>query len=134
MNAQRITSAKFIWLRAPMTSAPIIPNRINAYIANAESLVKSHISISKFMPRWERDKLLDLSSLILRSHCSADDGQNGNAVGGNENRPLDPNSFTLMLDQLWKQIKDGDAQSINGMEQDTEENKNLENPILINIV
>jgi hypothetical protein len=69
---------------------------------------------------------------MLPSQRRADDSQNGNAISGQENRPLDPNGLALMLDQFWKQVKDGDAQSINGMEQNTKENKYLESPILVN--
>ena len=63
MKAQRITSAKFIWVRAPMISAPIRPNRIKPYIASAESRVKSHISISKLSPRCERDRVRDFAAM-----------------------------------------------------------------------
>jgi hypothetical protein len=103
-----------------------------AYIARAESLVKSHINVSKFMPRREKVKFLDLGSLILPSQSSFDNDQSGNTIDGEENRPLDPNGFALMLDQFGEQVKDGDAQSINGVEQHTKENKDLEDPILVN--
>ena len=79
-------------------------------MANAVRRVNNHINVSKFMPRWERVKFLDLGSLMLPSQRSADDSQNGNAKGRQENRPLDPNGFAMMFDQFWKQVKDGDAQ------------------------
>jgi hypothetical protein len=103
-----------------------------AYIARAESLVKSHINVSKFMPRLERDKFLDFESFMLSSHRSFYDHKNGNAIDRQENRPFDPHGFMLMLDQFREQVKDGDAQSINGVEEHTKENKYLENPILVN--
>jgi hypothetical protein len=83
--------------------------RIKAYMPNAERRVKSHINVSKFMPRCERDKFLDLVLLMLASQRSSDDDEDGETKNGQENRPLYPNGFTMMLKQLWKQVKNGDA-------------------------
>jgi hypothetical protein len=69
---------------------------------------------------------------MLPSQRSADDSQNGNAKGRQKNRPFDPDGFALMFDQFWKQVKDGDAQAVDGMEQGAKENKDLEHPVLVN--
>jgi hypothetical protein len=69
---------------------------------------------------------------MLPSHRSADDSQNGNAKDWQENRPLDPNGFALMLDQFWKQVKDGDPQAVDGVKQGAKENENLKHPVFVN--
>jgi hypothetical protein len=71
---------------------------------------------------------------MLPSHRSADDSQNGNAKDRQENRPLDPNGFALMLDQFWKQVEDGDPQAIDGVKQGAKENENLEHPVFVNSI
>src|SRR3972149_1541341 len=132
MKAQRITSAKFIWVRAPMINAPIRPKMIKTYMPSAERRVKSHINVSKFMPRCERDKLLGLALLILASQRRVNDDQHGDTKNGQEDRPLYPNGFTMMFKQFRPQVKNGDSQAIDGVEQHAEENKNLESPVLVN--
>jgi hypothetical protein len=46
---------------------------------------------------------------MLSSQPSADDNQRSDAKGRQENRPLDPNGFTVMFDQLGEQVENGDA-------------------------
>src|SRR3972149_5893718 len=116
MKAQRMRSAKFVWVRAPMISAPMIPTRINPYIARAERRVKSHMSISKLRPRRVRERLLDLAAM-LTSQRSLDDDENRKAIKGQEERPFHPDGFALVLEQSRPQVEDGDAQAIDGVAQ-----------------
>ena len=69
---------------------------------------------------------------MLPSQRSADDDQSGNAKGRQENRPLDPDGFALMFDQLREQVEDGDPQAVDGVEQGTKENEDLESPVFVN--
>src|SRR5512138_2575468 len=77
MKPQRSTSARFISLRAPMTSAPMIAKRISAYIASAVRRVNIHIAISKLRPRFARGRVLGLVVAMLAScraeRCPEDD-------------------------------------------------------------
>src|ERR1043165_600823 len=98
IKPQRSTSAKLIWLRAPMINAPMIASRINPYIASAVRRVNSHMNISKFRPRFERGKVLDLVVAMLTSR-RADDHEDGNRVKRNKDCPLHPNGFLLIGDQ-----------------------------------
>jgi len=68
------------------------------------------------------------------SQRRVNDDEHGDTKKGQEDRPLYPNGFTMMFKQFWKQVKNGDAQAIDGMEQHTEENEYLEKPVLVNIV
>src|SRR6185436_19472096 len=105
MNPQRSTSARFMWLRAPMISAPMIAIRINPYIARAERRVNSHINISKLRPRFDRGKVRDLTAM-LTSQCRAHDNEYGNSKKGDKNRKLHPDCFALMHKQLREQVND----------------------------
>src|SRR5574341_478975 len=108
MKAQRIRSAKFICVRAPRISAPMIPLRINRCIARAERRVKNHMIISKLKPRWNRDRFLGFIRLIsASSQRSADDDDDSSAVEGQEDGPFHPNGFTLVLDQSRPQVENG---------------------------
>jgi hypothetical protein len=69
---------------------------------------------------------------MLTSQCSAHDNEDSNSEKGDEDRPLHPDRFTLVYEQLREQVYDGDAQSIDGMEQRAEENKDLKDPVLVN--
>jgi len=69
---------------------------------------------------------------MLPSQRSADDRQNSNAIGGDEDRPLDPNGFAMVFDQLWKQVEDGDPQAVDRVKQGAKENENLEHPVFVN--
>jgi hypothetical protein len=62
------------------------------------------------------------------------DDEHGDAKNGQEDRPLYPNGFTMMLKQFWKQVKNGDTQAINGVEQYAEKYDDLKDPVLINII
>src|SRR5215212_2736375 len=133
IKPQRSTSAKLIWLRAPMTSAPMIAKRIKAYIPSAERRVKSHMNISKLRPRFARGSVLGLVVAMLTSR-RADDHEDCNGKQGQEDRPLYPNRLALMDKQLREQVNDADPQAIDGMEEHTEENKDLEQPIFVECV
>src|ERR1043166_2139571 len=97
MKPQRSTSAKLIWLRAPMIKAPMIAIRIKPYIANAERRVKSHMNISKFKPRFERGNVLALVAMLASRR--ADDDEDCNCIKRNKDRPFHPDGFTFMWDQ-----------------------------------
>src|SRR6476469_5425886 len=99
MNPQRSTSAKLIWLRAPMYRAPRIANRMMAYMPRAERRVNSHMNISKLRPRFERGRVLDLVTVMLTSRGS-DDHKDRDREKRNEDCPLHPDGFALMRDQL----------------------------------
>jgi hypothetical protein len=71
---------------------------------------------------------------MLASQRSVNDDEHRDTINGQEDRPLYPYGFTMMLKQFWKQVKNGDAQAIDGMEQHTEENNDLKDPVLVNIV
>src|SRR4030067_994426 len=96
VNPQRITSAKFMSLRAPIINAPMIAIRINPYIASAERRVNIHIIISKLRPRFERGRVPDLVVAMLTSQCSAHDNEDSNSEKGDEDRPLHPDRFALV--------------------------------------
>src|SRR6185503_14830854 len=101
MNPQRSTSARFMLLRAPITRAPMIANRIRAYIPRAERRVKSHMNISKLRPRFERGRVLGLVVAILASR-RAKDHENGDGENREKDRPLHPDRLTLMHKQPGK--------------------------------
>src|ERR671925_174386 len=107
MNPQRMTSARFISLRAPITSAPPIAKRISAYIPSAERRVKSHMNISKLSPRFARGRVLGFAVAILASR-RADDHKDRDGEQRDEDRPLQPDGLALMDKQLGEQIDDGD--------------------------
>jgi len=86
------------------------------------------------MPRLERGKVLGLELLMLASQCGHDNDQGRDAKGRQENRPLDPDGFMLVFDQLREKVENGDPQPIDGVEQGAEENEYLERPVLVNIV
>src|SRR5512133_2991068 len=116
IKPQRITSARFIWVRAPMINAPIMANRINPYIASAERRVKYHIIISKVRPRLESGKVLDFIAM-LASRRSAENHKNSDSINRQEDRPFDPDRLALILDQFWPQIKNRNPQTVDRMEQ-----------------
>src|SRR6266487_3695236 len=132
MKPQRKISAKLIWLRAPITKAPITANRIKPYIAKAERRVKSHINISKLSPRLVKGRVRDFAFAMSASHGRANNHKCRDPENGNKDRPFQPDRFVLVLQQLGPQIHNGDPQSIDGVEQYTEENKDLEEPVFIN--
>jgi hypothetical protein len=68
------------------------------YIASAERRVKIHMSISKFKPRWARDRFLDFEDM-LTSQRSVKDDVYGKAVKRQEDGPFHPDGFALMFDQ-----------------------------------
>src|SRR5512138_158665 len=109
MKPQRRISAKLICCRAPITRAPITANRMSPYIASAERRVNNHMNISKLRPRLLRGRVLDFVA-ILASKCRAQDREHRNAENGDENRPLQPDSFALVLPRFWPQIEKGNAQ------------------------
>src|ERR1043165_9421698 len=76
MKPQRKTSAKLIWLRAPMIKAPMIAIRIKPYIANAERRVNSHMNISKLKPRFERGNVLALVAMLTSRRTDDDEDCN----------------------------------------------------------
>ena len=71
VKAQRIRSAKFMLVRAPMTSAPMMANRTRAYMPSAERRVNSHICASKCLrPRWLKESVRDFVVIVsLRPRC-----------------------------------------------------------------
>jgi len=71
---------------------------------------------------------------MLTSQCGHDNDQSGNAKGRQENRPLDPDGFMLVFDQLREQVEDGDSQPVDGVEQGAKENEDLERPVFVNVI
>jgi hypothetical protein len=69
---------------------------------------------------------------MLSSRRSHDDDEGGDAKGRQENRPLDPDGFAMVFDQLWEQVEDGDPQAVDGVKQGAKENKDLERPVFVN--
>src|SRR6266540_2812787 len=134
MKPQRKISAKLIWLRAPITKAPITANRIKPYIASAEKRVKNHMNISKLSPRLAKGRTLGFTLAMSTSQRRLNDHEGGNPKDRNKDRPFHPDGFLLMLQHFGPQIEDRNAQSIDGVEQHAEENKDLEKPVFINMV
>src|SRR5215208_4451745 len=99
MKPQRRISAKLICCRAPMIKAPITASRMSPYIASAERRVNNHMNISKLRPRLLKGRVLDLTA-ILTSKCRAEDCKHCNTKNGDEDRPLQPDSLTLVLPRL----------------------------------
>src|SRR5512134_3063051 len=98
MKPQRITSARFISLRAPITSAPPIAKRINAYIPSAERRVNSHMNISKLRPRLVRGRVLDLVAMLASRR--ADDYKYRDEEDRDKERPLHPDRLALVYKEL----------------------------------
>src|SRR5512143_324569 len=107
MKAQRMKSAKFMPVRAPMTRAPIMPIRMKAYMASAVSRVKNHMAISKLRPRWESGRVLDLAAM-LHSQPGPDDHVDREAENGDEHSPFQPDRLALVGQQLGPQVEDRD--------------------------
>ncbi len=63
------------------------------------------------------------------SQRRGEDHKDGKSIDGEKDRPFDPDGLALVLEQLRQQIEDGNAQPIDGMEQHTEENEDLEGPV-----
>src|SRR5512137_2382464 len=95
VKAQRMISAKFTWVRAPMISAPIIEKRISPYMARAEKRVKAHMSISKFRPRRRRGRVRGLEAMSDLQRRAYDD-DDGDRIEGQEDRPLHPDGLALV--------------------------------------
>jgi hypothetical protein len=79
------------------------------------------------------ERVLDFV-VILASHCRIYDYEDTDTVHWNEHSPLDPDGFAVMVDQFGEQVQDGDAQAVNGMEQNAKENYDLEDPVFVNAV
>ena len=60
-----------------------------------------------------------------------DNHEDGNPKDGQEDRPFHPDGFTFINEQFGKQIHDGDAQTIDGMKEHTEEDKDLKEPAFV---
>jgi hypothetical protein len=82
----------------------------------------------------DKGRLFDFAVAILTSQCGADDDEDGNTIDWQEDSPFHPNGLTRILDQPRPQVEEGNSQSVDGVEQHTEENKNLEKPVLVNVV
>src|SRR5574338_705664 len=134
MNPQRRTSAMLIWPRAPIHRAPSTANRIRPYIARAERRVNIHIAISKFNPRFFKGSTLGFVVAMSASQRRGQDHKGRDPKDRDKYRPLHPDGFALVHQRLGKEINDGNAQAIDGMEQHAEENEDLEQPILIDAV
>jgi hypothetical protein len=91
------------------------------------------MNISKLRPRFASGKVLGLVVAILASGC-AYNYENGNGKERQENRPLHPDRLALVNEQLWKQINNGDPQAVDGVKECAEENKYLEQPVLVNVI
>jgi hypothetical protein len=93
------------------------------------------MAISKLRPRFFNGRTLGFVFVAMSaSHRRGQDHKSRDPEDGDKDRPFDPDSLCLMLQKLGKQIDDGNAQPIDRMEQDTEEDEDLEGPVLINIV
>src|SRR5512141_2628716 len=100
-----------------MINAPIKATSIKPYMANADSRVNTHMMDSKFVrPRPAMDSVF-FFSFILTSQPRAQNDKRGQAKDGNEHGPFDPNGLTVEFDQLGEEVKQRDAQPIDGMEQ-----------------
>jgi hypothetical protein len=65
---------------------------------------------------------------------SADDHEDSNREEWNKDCPFHPDRLTLMNEQLWEQVNDGDPQAVDGMEEYTEEDENLKQPVLVDCI
>jgi len=68
---------------------------------------------------------------LLTSQSTADDDDQCDAVNWQEYKPFQPDGFALVLYQFRPQVQDDDAQAVDGMEQSTEEDEYLEEPVLV---
>src|SRR3569832_1805083 len=75
-KSQRRTSPKLLRVCALIMTAPMTPARIKAYIASAETRVKSHMMVSKLIPRFERGRVR-FAVVILHSEGRANDDDHG---------------------------------------------------------
>src|SRR5581483_5242009 len=98
MKAQRITSARFICVRAPMINAPITAMRISPYIASAVRRVIIHMNISKLSPRLVRGRVLDFVVAMSTSQRRMNDHEDGQTINGQKDRPFDPDGFARMFE------------------------------------
>ena len=134
MKAQRITSAKFIWVRAPMISAPMMreqDQRVHRQGREACEEPHQHFKIEAALGQGQGSGFGQPCSASQRR---ADDDEHGKAVDGQEDRPFHPDGFALVFDQFRPQVQDGDPQAIDGVEQRAEENEDLEEPVLVDRV
>jgi hypothetical protein len=64
----------------------------------------------------------------------AEDHENSDREQWDENRPLHPDRLSLVHKQLGEQVNDRDPQAIDGVEQHAKKDKDLKEPVLVNIV
>ncbi len=95
--------------------------------------MKSHMNISKLRPRLVRGRVRGLVA-ILASKGRAQDRIGRNAKDRKEDGPLQPDSFLLVFPQPGPQVEKRDPQPVDRMEEGREEDKDLEEPVLIDIV
>src|SRR5688572_3496903 len=85
--------------------------------------------VSKLKPRFERGRVR--VAILTSQHISQHD-KDRKSTDEYVNRPSDIDSLPVMLHQVGPQIKDGDAQSVDGMEQAKDKHENLKKPVAKN--
>src|SRR5450759_1518012 len=68
---------------------------------------------------------------LLASQSTTDNDDKCDTVNGQEDKPFQPDGFALVFDQHRPQVQNDDAQAVDGMEQRTEEDEYLEEPVLV---
>lgn len=112
-NVQRMRVATSNWVRAPSQKAPTMPVIANTISVMPEMRVKIHIAKSRLKPTWTTVLvLICLTFPSATAYGAHNHDKYSQTVYNDENHPLQPGDFMLILYEPRPRIQDDDPQTV----------------------